>query len=291
MSNIQKYEAEDIGYNFTPSIYEANAQPTIRDENNQSKMKQGLILAINKSYFEFGKAMNEMDFEITKQLVIQDLIKDFSFLTVHEIYLAFRNGIRGKYGAVYRYSVATCYGWVDSYCKLERQKALNKKISANNDKLKIEHAVKPEDVPKTQDLLMDQYNKFVKSGKYSIKDYGDIFYDFLLNKGLIEFDKNEKKDIWEEAKQQLYLEHTLDKAKTEIQRNMYSQILNNLSTNNTDPHNFILRSYSRAIKLRRLLTSYRNANVDLEHKLSVKTNPKNYKTPDNRFMKNTKNPK
>lgn len=218
--------------------------------------------AINDSGYVLGTWSKE---EITLLIkrVRDDVINNFFFLSTQEVGLAFYWGVREEYGEVVGLSPRIFYKWLKSYCaksKIEANKLLNK--LENKPNYEISEKEKEKRKIEWLELICDNYDKFVETGEYKFYDLSNLFYDYLKRNNLIVFNKKERKDILDEARNIIKSEHNPQKAQSNYQLKHYLKIINSLNNNHPSINNRI-QSKAKEIGLKKFLTRMAKKNKSL----------------------------
>ena len=191
-----------------------------------------LKVAINLTIFESGYKTENISQLIL--MVIKDIFSDFGNMTISDVVLAFRKGVRGDLGEFMGLNVRTFYNWLKSYnetVKAEAMKALRT----------IKKQEPPVSEEKKKQLRMDWLNNHIidfelhKQG-LQIKTYDirNIFYEYCLKNGIGYLTKDEKKDIRETAKQLLKSSFLPSNARDRSEQKEFSQIMNALINDEQD---------------------------------------------------------
>lgn len=228
---ISDIKNSNIGSNNKEIILARYNELTIRNlDANQAGEKLKVI--INLTIFESGYKVENISELIL--MVIRDIFSDFSGMTISEIALAFRKGVRKDFGEFMGLSVITFYNWLKSYnetIKLEAMKALRnirKEPKPISDELKKQYR---------KEWLMNHIEDFELHKKgLEIKTYdiNNIFYEYCLKNGIGYLTKEEKKEIKEKAIEFMRNSFLPQNAKNRAEQKEFKHIIQALMSDEQD---------------------------------------------------------
>ncbi len=218
---IQDVENSKISYQDKRVILASLNYPKLRDvqgietHNNLVKLI-GITIWESGASNEVGK-MDEQEQELIIQNVMNDINDDFIDLTLQEVTIAFKNGVRKKYGEYYGLSVATFYHWLTCYVK-ETKITANKQLAF----------IKKEEDPLTEEYknqtksiwvkkITDCYELFLKDDKFTYEDYNSFFYLHCRDNVKLTLTDKEKVTIWDDAVREFKMDRHHTRAKGKIQ--------------------------------------------------------------------------
>jgi hypothetical protein len=180
-------------------VYVASNKPMIKSYEDLNIVVNSIHVSITQVIADKGVRLETEDINYLKQNICRDIIRDFNILSLEDINVCFRMGVRGKLGEYYGINVATLYQWLEKY-KNEIIPEMNKEIHANLPKpLEIETKV---DL-KAFDFTLVETIKNILIGEIELtnyNDYGNIHYNLLDKLNLIHFTTDEKMEIFNRAK-------------------------------------------------------------------------------------------
>lgn len=160
--------------NFIP-ISELNIQQY--DENYNT-----LVKIFGKTIVESGIGMDEPEQEALIFLCIQEVINDFSYLTIEDIRIAVKKGVRLDYGKFYGLNITTLNFWLKEYVN-----------STKKDAMKLLPQIKPKEEFKglndeQQKILfkrwlnswIDLFEKYHEGENITVSDAGNVFYKYCI---------------------------------------------------------------------------------------------------------------
>ena len=152
--NIQKY---DTSYNYLVGIF-------------------------GKTIVESGIGMEEGEQEVFISLCIDEVINDFSYLTIEDIRIAVKKGVRLDYGKFYGLNITTLNFWLKEYVN-----------STKKDAMKLLPQIKPKEEFKglndeQQKIIykrwleswIDLFEKYHEGENITISDAGNVFYKYCI---------------------------------------------------------------------------------------------------------------
>lgn len=186
---------------------------------------------INLTIFESGFKTENISELIL--LIIKDIFSDFSYMTLSEVGLAFRKGIRGELGEYMGLSVLTFYKWLKAYNETLKQQAIKS----------LQFIKKEENKTVSEDLKREYYKKWLKSHiedferhkngeEIIIYDFGNVFYDYCVKNSIGYITKSEEEELIEKARTNVIRKHSSFNAKSAFQAQEFKNILLAISSNN-----------------------------------------------------------
>lgn len=175
-----------------------------------SEMKKGdatkeLIDILVKTYYDAGQVMPGSSQQIQKenlQILAGALLeetKQFKFLRIEEIKIAFKNGVRGEYGDWFGINIKTFYQWIKGYQFDEKRKnALQAIKEANQVEYKPVMSESEAEYEWKQTIIR-QFTEF-KQGKPFHCAFPTQLFTHYEKSGAIKLTDAEKKAIYEKAK-------------------------------------------------------------------------------------------
>lgn len=234
---LRKAEAEYITAGYAEKLSAINEDASLRQ----------LIVLINKAYAELEKSPNGLNaferkrsLDVFARLVRNDMILHFPNVTMKEIEIAIRKGIRNQFGEYYGFSVVSIHMFVENYMESEERTS----AMAKQHRFLLMQQV-PEEPPAInqweimRDGLIRCYDNYCKTRR--IIDFGNVNYELLVKAKLIVLSPEEKKFIYSVAELQVRNEQALQAS---INRTTYRA----LQEMKGDPGPVIARSKEIALK-------------------------------------------
>lgn len=208
MSNLTKITSHQLPKevsNLSRQVYNANIMTMIREIDDMNIVVNSIHQSINKSIFDKGANLDVDEINILKTTVTEDILSDFNTLTLEDINICFKMGVRGSLGDYFGINAVTYYGWLKKY-KTEIIPQVYKEVGNYIKPTLIEE---PKVDLKSYDLhkintIYDAIVLFDKELVYSLNDIGNIHYNFLdSHKCFDKLSENILNTLWEEAKNSL----------------------------------------------------------------------------------------
>jgi hypothetical protein len=169
-------------------------QPKIKDLRKDELLTLMLGL-IGKTYLNLGQEMDSNQVNMTIDELCEDLQKYNGTLSFAEIQIAFKNGWKKQYGDFFGLNNATYFGWVNGYTWSESRLRAKRMIE---DAKRTGNEPKPEvSEEQREEIMRNGALKMFEDHKAggSILDPGNVVYEYLLKKGLINFPRERKEEI------------------------------------------------------------------------------------------------
>jgi hypothetical protein len=183
------------------NIDEINSSPILSKENkevllatlNFTKISELNIQKYDNSYnylvgvfaktiVESGIGMEEGEQEVFISLCIDEVINDFSYLTIEDVRIAVKKGVRLDYGKFYGLNITTLNFWLKEYVN-----------STKKDAMKLLPQIKPKEEFKglndeQQKIIykrwleswIDLFEKYHEGENIVISDAGNVFYKYCI---------------------------------------------------------------------------------------------------------------
>jgi penicillin-binding protein-related factor A (putative recombinase) len=271
MSNIQI--KNQVIKNLSPTakeVYFASQKDMIKNIEDKNNVSKAIKVAVNRAIADKGVNMHKDDINYLITNIIHDIIKDFSILSLEDVYLCFSMGVRGKLGEYYGLNVSTLYGWLQKYqnevlpmANAEIVALLPKPVEIENiDKEKIELESVDEICSLIENNEIDFFN-----------DFGNFRYNLLERYDFIHFSSEQKKEFFNQAREQYILElqknnRELIEQGRSIQISPVSDFITKLENNNKTTNDIVVM-YAKKIAFR-----YFISNINDKQKLRVELTKK-----------------
>ena len=152
--NIQKY---DTSYNYLVGVF-------------------------GKTIVESGIGMEEGEQEVFISLCIDEVINDFSYLTIEDVRIAVKKGVRLDYGKFYGLNITTLNFWFKEYLNTTKKDAMKllpqlkpkeEYKGLNDEQQKIIYK-------RWLDSWIDLFEKYHEGENITISDAGNVFYKYCV---------------------------------------------------------------------------------------------------------------
>lgn len=213
--------------NTSRNIYQSHSSVNIKNIEDKNIVVTSIHQSVNRCIADKGVNMEIDEMNYLKRSITDDILRDFTTLTLQDISLCFSMGVRGNLGEYYGINVVTLYGWLKKY----KQDVIPEAV------IEVNRYLPP---PKEEEAVID-YKKFdldslenicyaiqlfITDNVYEFNDFGNIHYNFLNRFDVFNiFSEAEKESIKEDAKK-LFLSDIKKKNLTLIARGKKYQLNN-----------------------------------------------------------------
>ena len=95
--------------------------------NGDSVCYNALIEIIGRAIWETGiSTLTESEMNILLPIIVQEINDEHKDLTIEDIRIAFKYGVRKKYGEYYGINIATISVWLQSYTNITKREAMKR---------------------------------------------------------------------------------------------------------------------------------------------------------------------
>jgi len=166
--------------NLTKSVYQANSTLMIKRIDDINKVVNSIHTSINKTIADKGFSMAVEDMNYLKTAITNDILRDFYTLTLEDISLCFKMGVRGELGEYFGLSVVSFFGWLKKYKYEILPTAYRevKKFLPSPQEVQEVVDFKKLDLEKVENIC-SAINLFNAENKYEFNDFGNVHYNFL----------------------------------------------------------------------------------------------------------------
>lgn len=272
MSNLIKNTSVNLPKEVSSksrSVYQANSSSMIRNIDDMNIVVNSIHQSINRSLADKGVSMDIEDMKYLKKSVTDDILKDFSTLSLQDINLCFSMGVRGNLGEYYGLNVVTFYGWLKKYKEEVIPEAINEVLQhlppPKIEEPKIDY--KQLDLEKV-DNICNAISLFSEKGIYDFNDYGNIHFNLLNKLGYFDgISDSEKEAVREQAKES-YINEMKDKNLTLLNQGKNFQMIDlnklmeNIEHGDKDTETIIEINY-RKLSLKRFIVGFNGLGKNL----------------------------
>jgi hypothetical protein len=172
-------------------IYNANNSLKIKDISDKNTVVKQIHVFINYTILDKGINLEPTEINYIKTRVVDDIMRDFSHLSVDDFKLAFYYGVRGEFGDYFGINPITFYNWIKSYkTELLPKVYLEIKPLLSSSKKQLDFDPKILDKSLASNLLV-AFDMFCKNGNHNLFDIGNIHYNFLVKMNCINLTRDE----------------------------------------------------------------------------------------------------
>lgn len=238
----------------------------IEDKKSWNSLKDILV----KTIWSSGINMSKEDQKIFIPLAIEDIKNEFPMLTVSDVGIAFKNGVRRKYGKndgeFYGISITTINFWLKKYSEETKIEAMLKlplikpmeeeKIYTEEEKLE-NHRIWIEGV-------YNEFEKYKNTGIYSFYDFNSAFYQYAKEIGLINLTEEHKVTIHDKAILEYKMSKNLKNARSIGQRADFKHAIENLKKEDVKSHKDEISLICKKIAVNELFKALAEKDKDLK---------------------------
>lgn len=163
------------------------------DESADLEVLIAISEGISQAIFNLGhQAKNDSEYKQLCNTVFTKVRHRFAMLTLDEIKLACEYGAEGVYGEVMGVNVIQILKWLNGFkADLKRHNAKKELLLAQE----VKEEPKEVTEEKSIEIALNAFETYKRKGNYD--DYGNIIYDFLERKKVINFSDQRKNEIKE----------------------------------------------------------------------------------------------
>lgn len=246
------------------------------DVNSWNTLKDILV----KTIWESGFKMEHDDQKLFITLAIEDIKNEFEMLTISDVRIALKNGVRKKHGEFYGMNITTINVWLNTYSEMTKKEALKQLYLVKPPE--VEKVYTEEEIKQNHDIWINSvYNEFYSyrdTNTYSFIDFKGAFYDYAKRIGLLNLSDEEKDRIHAEALLQYKKSKHLKNAVSVGERAEFKHILDNLNKGNQDNYKEAIMNICKKIAVKELLTTFVKKDKDLKVMIEKLLNNSNYAT-------------
>lgn len=171
-------------------------------ELTQAEAEKAILELMNRGYAELGQAPQgtgpeerQRYMSAMAKLIITDLEFYFPCVTIAEVAMAIKNGIRHQYGEYYGFNVISIHGFVDNYLASEEREAALVRQARYRQLQEVPEVPTAEMQHQILESGLKQcLETYRKTGR--IIDFGNVNYQMLVDRGLIKLTCEEKQEIY-----------------------------------------------------------------------------------------------
>lgn len=189
----------------TKDVYKANQGISIKMIEDKNMVVKTIHVYVNQAIMDKGINMPPDEINYLLLRIVDDIMKDFSGLSLDDIKLAFYYGVRGEFGDYYGINTVTLYNWLKSYIN-ELLPSVYKEVVPLLPKHNIvqEEKVDYKLVESEMAITICRvYWQLCINGTYEFNDLGNIHYKFLDRNGLISVSEDDLDLLQNRAKERV----------------------------------------------------------------------------------------
>jgi hypothetical protein len=174
--------------------------------SDQSEARDGLIEILAIIIWESGVASlldDKKEQKILINYMVEEIKKDFFHLTLPEVQIALKKGLRGHYDTQYGINVKSLYGSLDNYVsetKIEAMTAFNKLLKPKEEYKGLNDEQKAIVYRKWLESFIILFEKYHEGENIEITDIGNVFYKYCTRNKIGSLSDKQKIELENKAK-------------------------------------------------------------------------------------------
>lgn len=148
------------------------------------------------------ETMPKPDQKVFISMCVEEVKNDFSYLTIEDIRLAIKKGIRLEYGKFYGLSIATINHWLKEYVNTTKKTAMKSLslLSPEEEKISLNDEQKKVMYKRWLDSWIDLFEKYHEGENIVVSDVGNVFYKYCIKNKIGSLSDSEKIILENKAK-------------------------------------------------------------------------------------------
>jgi uncharacterized protein YeeX (DUF496 family) len=178
------------------------------------------------------ETMPKPDQKVFISMSVDEVKNEFSYLTIEDVRIAIKKGIRLEYGKFYGLNIATINFWLKEYINTTKKLAMKslslispkeEKISLSDEQKKIMHQ-------RWLDSWIDLFEKYHEGENTTISDAGNVFYKYCIKNKIGSLTDYEKIILENKAKR-LIIANGKEQARSSFQIKEVNKIIEDINKN------------------------------------------------------------
>lgn len=201
--------------------------------NQYDNNHKELVVIFARMIVESGiGTMNETEQEILISLFIDEVKNEFSYLTIEDIRLAVKKGVRLDYGKFYGLNITTLNYWLKEYISTTKKNAMKSLslLSPKEEKITISDEQKKVLHKKWLDSWIDLFEKYHEGENIVVSDVGNVFYKYCIKNKIGSLTDSEK-IILENRAKRLIIANGKEQARSSFQIKEVNKIIEDINRN------------------------------------------------------------
>lgn len=231
INDIEKSNISDLNREV---IIASQTFPKIKSID-QLEISNTLIETIGTIIWESGFNIEPDEQKLLIKYMIEEIKRDFFHLTLEEVKIALKKGLRGHYGTVMGINIRMMYAWLEAYVEETKVAAL-KQLGLIENSVKEEQKEKGvTDEQKTfwhykwLKSCFEAFDEYKEKKETSFIDINNMLYYYIRYKiKLVDLTTEEIENVWNHAINEYKRQHSSDKVKTFAQKIDYRAVLEDL---------------------------------------------------------------
>lgn len=176
--------------------------------------------------------MNEDEQTILISLFIEEVKNELSYLTIEDIKLIVKKGVRLDYGKFYGLNITTLNFWAKEYVRETKKNAMKSLtlLSPKEEKITISDEQKKALHKKWLDSWIELFEKYHEGENIVVSDAGNIFYKYCIKNKIGSLTDSEKIILENKAKR-LIIANGKEQARSSFQIKEVNKIIEDINRN------------------------------------------------------------
>lgn len=195
------------------------------------------------------ETMPKPDQKVFISMCVDEVKNDFSYLTIEDVRLAIKKGVRLEYGKFYGLNIATINFWLKEYVNTTKKNAMKSlTLIAPEDKEKgLNEEQKKIVYNRWLDSWIDLFEKYHEGENITVSDAGNVFYKYCIKNKISSLTDSEKIILENKAKR-LIIANGKEQARSSFQIKEVNAIVEAINKNKLND-NIELKIISEAKRL------------------------------------------
>lgn len=198
-------------------------------------LRNTIKVAVVKAYVANSRAFEKADVTILINDLRDEILRVFPGIRLGAIGLAIHKGAMGEYEKVYSLSLAFFVQCLRAYMSSDAQAIAGKKFLQENTQLLLPaYSPSKEEIENNRKVtVLKAFEDFKKDGHYN--DFGNYVFESLALYGVINFEEDDKEEIWKNAKSRVVNKLLLPTTSID-RRNENSRVLSEIKATHQHPY-------------------------------------------------------
>lgn len=191
-----------------------------------------LVGIFAKTIVESGFNIKEEEQEILISLFIDEIKNEFSYLTVEDVRIAVKKGVRLDYGKFFGINITTLNFWLKEYITSTKKDSMKSlpKIAPKNEYSGLNDSQRSVMRKEWLNSWIELFEKYHEGENVTISDAGNVFYKYCFANKIGSLTDSEKITLENKAKR-LVISNEKERATSSIQIKEVNNIINSINAN------------------------------------------------------------
>lgn len=235
---------------------------------DESEVRNNLVETMALVIWESGFNMSKDEQKLLINYMINEINSDFNGLTLEEVKIALKKGLRGQYGDVIGLNVRMMYSWLESYISETKREAMKQlQLIKNDEPVQISEDIKKKWHNKWLEMCIEAYEEYKEKGETTFIDIKNNLYDYIrFQLKLVDLTKEEVDNIWNHAQLEYRRNHSAENSKNDIELLDFKAAVKRMENGDATEQEKI-KFIARRIALNKLFGKIKGANIDFRKKI------------------------